>query len=387
VCRISGNGCSSVIEPTAGIGIAERRKEAKVKISMNNKQRARRNKTIELSHDEKRFYRKNLISLSKKVSVEEILGKTICQDMEEAARFLPDAFADLLFLDPPYNLNKEFRGRKFRKTSQERYAVLLETWLKPLIRLLKPTASVYLCSDWRAGAAVQMTAEKYFIVRNRITWEREKGRGAKKNWKNTSKDIWFCTVSDDYVFHANAVKLKRKVIAPYTCDEGRPKDWGREPDGDFRLTAPSNLWTDLTVPFWSMPENTEHPTQKPEKLLAKIILASTNEGDIVLDPFLGSGTTSAAAKKLNRNYVGIEQDETYCCLSEKRLELAETEKAIQGYAEGVFWERNSRPSGKSSLSKDKAAMKAMFFLEHADGAEAAQRLYWIRQAGMSRIKD
>ena len=90
-----------------------------------------------------------------------------------------------------------------------------------------------------------------------------------------------------------------------------------------------------------MPENTDHPTQKPEKLLAKIILASSNVGDVVLDPFMGSGTTSVVAKKTGRNYVGIERDLAYCCLSEKRLAIASENPAIQGYAEGVFWERNS----------------------------------------------
>ncbi|MBC6436436.1 site-specific DNA-methyltransferase, partial [Nostoc sp. HG1] len=92
---------------------------------------------------------------------------------------------------------------------------------------------------------------------------------------------------------------------------------------------------------WSMPENTDHPTQKPEKLLAKIILASSNMGDVVLDPFMGSGTTSVVAKKTGRNYVGIERDLGYCCLAEKRLAIAAENPAIQGYAEGVFWERNA----------------------------------------------
>ncbi len=307
------------------------------------KQRAEQNRTIDLTETEKQMFSKRLIHLDRPVFVKEILNTTICQDMEEACEFLPDAFVDLLFMDPPYNLNKEFNGKAFKKGSQEQYAALLEGWLRPLVRLLKTTASVYICSDWNACGAVQTVAEKYFTIRHRITWEREKGRGAKSNWKNCSEDIWFCTVSDDYVFNAEAVKLKRKVIAPYTHPDGSPKDWSREPDGPFRLTAPSNLWTDLTVPFWSMPENTEHPTQKPEKLLAKIILASSNPAEIVLDPFLGSGTTSVVAKKLYRHYIGIEIDRRYACLAEKRLQLAETDKAIQGYWDGVFWERNSLP--------------------------------------------
>jgi site-specific DNA-methyltransferase (adenine-specific) len=182
----------------------------------------------------------------------------------------------------------------------------------------------------------------YFLPQNRITWEREKGRGAKSNWKNCSEDIWFFTVSDDYFFNVEAVKMRRQVIAPYTDGNGAPKDWEETKNGRFRVTHPSNLWTDLTVPYWSMPENTDHPTQKPEKLLAKIILASSREGDLVFDPFNGSGTTTVVAKKLGRSYLGVEVDETYCCLAQKRLELASSDRTIQGYVDGVFWERNSR---------------------------------------------
>jgi site-specific DNA-methyltransferase (adenine-specific) len=146
-------------------------------------------------------------------------------------------------------------------------------------------------------------------------------------------------MSDNYYFNVDAVKIKRKVIAPYKNGDGEPKDWVETEDGKYRVTHPSNLWTDITIPFWSMPENTDHPTQKPEKLVAKIILASSKPNDVVFDPFLGSGTTSVVAKKLDRKYVGIEIDELYCCLAEKRLEMAQ--ESIQGYSDGVFWERNS----------------------------------------------
>jgi len=103
-----------------------------------------------------------------------------------------------------------------------------------------------------------------------------------------------------------------------------------------------------------MPENTEHPTQKPEKLLAKIILASTNKRDLVFDPFVGSGTTAVVAKKLGRKYVGVEIDEVYSSLALKRLDIAETDKKIQGYEDGVFWERNTlSEQAKSKKSKVK----------------------------------
>ncbi len=299
-----------------------------------------RNKTITLTNTERLKFKKHLLELKTQATVSYVLGVTINQSINDASEFLPEKFVDLLFLDPPYNLTKKFNTNTFRATSHNEYAEWMYSWLSKLVRVLKPTAAIYICGDWRSSRAIQEIAEKYFIVRNRITWEREKGRGAKANWKNASEDIWFCTMSEEFTFNLDAVKLKRKVIAPYT-NNGKPKDWKKSDQGNFRLTHPSNLWSDLTVPFWSMSENTEHPTQKPEKLLAKIILASTKKDDVVFDPFLGSGTTSVVAKKLGRKYVGIEIDEKFASISEKRLAMADKDSTIQGFVDGVFWERNS----------------------------------------------
>jgi site-specific DNA-methyltransferase (adenine-specific) len=304
--------------------------------------RAPRNRTIALSDEEHRRCRTRLVRLQGKCTVADVIDRTICQDIGHVLDLLPANWVDLLVVDPPYNLSKSFSDSvAFSQRSVAEYEAWLESWLPKLARTLKISASVYICGDWRSSAAIQRVAEKLFIVRNRITWEREKGRGSSRNWKNCSEDVWFCTVSDQYVFNAESVKLRRRVIAPYTNASGEPKDWQQTQDGQYRMTHASNLWTDLTVPFWSMRENTDHPTQKPEKLVAKIVLASSREGDVVLDPFLGSGTTSVVAKKLRRHYVGIEVDERYCCLAEHRLDLAEADQSIQGYSGGTFWERNT----------------------------------------------
>lgn len=305
------------------------------------KQKAPRNRTIVLEKEDSTKYRRNLIQFNSKTKLENIENKIICGDAFKVIEQLPENKFDLLFADPPYNLTKNFGKNSFKETSIEEYEIWLDSWMKNCVRLLKPNASIYICGDWRSASGIQRIGMKYFTLRNRITWEREKGRGAKTNWKNSSEDIWFFTMSDDYYFDVEAVKLKRKVIAPYK-ENGKPKDWEEGKDGNFRLTSPSNLWTDLSVPFWSMPENTEHPTQKPEKLMAKIILASTQENDLILDPFSGSGTTAVTAKKLKRNFTAIEADENYCLLTEKRLEMAENDKTIQGFSDGVFWERNSQ---------------------------------------------
>ena len=320
--------------------------------------RAPANRTMTLSDEELRRCRGSLARFDVPVTVEEVRNKLVCQDIFEVLPNLPDRSVDLMFADPPYNLTKSFNERKFKKTSTEEYAEWLDSWLSQTVRLLKPAASIYICGDWRCSAAIHRVGEKYFTAHNRITWEREKGRGAKSNWKNCSEDIWFFTVSDDYHFDVDAVMLKRQVIAPYTDHNGAPKDWTENGDGRFRLTHPSNIWTDLTVPYWSMPENTNHPTQKPEKLLAKIILASSREGDLVFDPFNGSGTTTVVAKKLGRDYLGVEIDETYCCFAQKRLELASTDNSIQGYADGVFWERNTLSKQRRSNHKGTQAQSS-----------------------------
>jgi len=304
------------------------------------KNRAGRNRTIELTAEEKTELKKKLLF----ADCLEMLpheNALICSDLLQALPKLPDAFADLIIIDPPYNLTKDFNGTKFAARSNNEYQAYLESWFPLVCAKLKPSGSLYMCGDWKCTAALQTTIEKQLTIMNRITWQREKGRGAKANWKNGMEDIWFAVKNpDDYYFDVEAVKQKRRVLAPYRKD-GVPKDWQKSEEGNFRLTHPSNFWDDITVPFWSMPENTDHPTQKPEKLYAKLILASSRPGDIVFDPFAGSGTTAVVAKKLGRRWCSVELNEEYALLTAKRLQKADTDKSIQGYSDGVFWERNT----------------------------------------------
>lgn len=299
------------------------------------------NKTIDLTVEEGKVYLDRCIKVDDRTDVESILDKTLLGDTFEILSFMPEKFIDLLIVDPPYNIDKDFHGNKFKKSEDIIYEEYTKEWIEKILPLLKSTASVYVCCDWKSSIVIAGVLKKYFYIQNRITWQREKGRGALSNWKNGMEDIWFATMSKDYTFNVEAVKSRRRVIAPYKVD-GKPKDWEETLEGNFRNTYPSNFWDDISIPYWSMPENTAHPTQKPEKLLAKLILASSNEEDIVFDPFLGSGSTSVCAKKLGRHYVGIEQNEQYCIWAEKRLESANIDKRIQGYEDGVFWERNTK---------------------------------------------
>ena len=302
--------------------------------------KAPKNKTIDLSVEEGAEYLARCIRVEAPAALNEVLDRTILGDCLAVLPLLPRGIADLLIADPPYNLDKDFHGSRFSRMDDAAYEAYTRQWLDAALPCLKPNSSVYVCCDWRSSAVIGRVLESRLHVRNRITWQREKGRGAKKNWKNSMEDIWFATVSEDYSFDADAVRQRRRVLAPYR-DKGQPKDWQETKDGRFRDTAPSNFWDDISIPYWSMPENTAHPTQKPEKLMAKLVLASCPKGGTVLDPFLGSGSSAVTAKKLGRHFVGIEQNPRYCVWCEKRLELAERNPGIQGYADGVFWERNT----------------------------------------------
>ena len=301
---------------------------------------APRNRSLRLTPEDEIRLAPQLSCLQGTASPGELIDKVYQQDLFEVLPLLPHSWVDLLILDPPYNLAKRFNGHTFEKRSVDDYSAWMRSWFEFLVPMLKPSASIYVCGDWLTSASIYPVLKEFCIVRNRITWEREKGRAAKANWKNCSEDIWLATVSGDYVFNRDAVQIKRRVMAPYRVS-GRPKDWKEEEQGRFRLTHPSNFWSDITVPFWSMPENTEHPTQKPEKLMAKLVLASSREGGVVFDPFLGSGTTAVVCRKLGRRFVGIEMDRHYALCALKRLEMVGQQPQIQGYRDGIFWERNA----------------------------------------------
>ncbi|MDD3153806.1 MAG: DNA methyltransferase [Victivallaceae bacterium] len=308
---------------------------------MTNSSKPSRNRTLTLSPGEEQRLRPRIGQAQSELPIDACDGRVFFGSVPEVLDFFPDHFVDLLILDPPYNLDKRFGEVAFHQKSMQEYAQYLDNILRRLLRLLRPTASIYLCGDWKCSPAGYEVLSRYFQVRNRITWEREKGRGAMSNWKNCSEDILFATVGTHYTFCADAVRLRRRVIAPYRTAEGAPKDWTQGESGKFRDTMPSNFWSDLTIPYWSMPENTAHPTQKPEKLLAKLILASSRPGEMVFDPFLGSGTTAVVARKLNRRFCGIDCNEEYLLWALRRLELAERFPRIQGYDNGIFYERNT----------------------------------------------
>lgn len=320
---------------------------------MTEKTRATRNRTLTVSEFEIPTLEKLILSANeiKSSFTDDCI---INANLYDCLDYIPNEYFNLIIVDPPYNLDKDFHGKKFSSMKSELYEDYLRSWFYKVCDKLSPSGTLYMCGDWKCTSSMQRVIEERLTVINRITWQREKGRGAKSNWKNAMEDIWFAVKNpQDYYFDVESVKMKRKVIAPYKV-EGKPKDWEKTESGNFRITYPSNFWDDISIPFWSMPENTDHPTQKPEKLYAKLILASTKPGDKIFDPFLGSGTSAVVANKLGRNYCGIEINREYCLWAVKRLINSISDKSIQGYAEGIFWERNSLADQKANKSTKKS---------------------------------
>ena len=301
------------------------------------KERASMNRTITLSDDERKTYQDYI---SDHFELNE--NSVICGDFAKINNQIPDEYFDLILLDPPYNLTKKYGENIFKSMTDAEYIEYILFILKECLKKLKPSGTMYVCGDWKTSylqrkALEHCENEMLCDVINRITWSRDKGRGSEKNWKNNIEDIYMVVKSkDQYTFNINDVKIRKTVLATYRDKNGNNKDWEETEEGKFRMTCSSNIWFDITVPFWSMAENTDHPTQKSEKLYAKLILASSNKGDNIYEPFAGVFTGCVTAAKLGRNWVGVEFENEYCLLGQKRLVLAEINKNIQGYEDGIF---------------------------------------------------
>ena len=298
------------------------------------------NRTLTLTESDYKLYRS-------KIEVQDELGqelrnKIIKGDVLEILTKFNDNKFNLIIIDPPYNLSKNFGDVNFEQKSYEDYWEYMNSWLNECVNKLAPNGTMYICSDWKTSPIIYNVLRSYehddrCYIMNRITWARDKGRGSEKNWKNNIEDIYMVVKDkNDYVFNADKVKIQKRVLAPYKDKNGNNKDWEDTEEGAMRMTYCSNIWNDITIPFWSMPENTPHPTQKSEKLYARLILASSNEDDLIFEPFAGVCTAGVVAQKLNRRSISIEIDEKWCMYGLKRLDLAKLNPKIQGYEEGIF---------------------------------------------------
>lgn len=244
--------------------------------------------------------------------------KIVMGDALAALETIADQSVDLIFIDPPYNIGKNFNGYRDKWHDDQDYIDWCHQWLGLSINKLKPTGSLYVMTSTRFMPHFDIFLQNKIDILSRIVWYYDSsGVQAKKYYGSLYEPLLFC-VKDKrkYVFNADAILVeartgaKRKLI-----------DYRKNPPQVYNSKkVPGNVWEFPRVRY-RMGEYENHPTQKPVALLERIIKASSNEGDLVLDPFSGTFTTSFVAKQLGRRSIGIELQEAYVKIGLRRLGL------------------------------------------------------------------
>ena len=153
------------------------------------KDRSKNNRTIIINDDERSSLEQQICTLDNLNN--QYVNSIVNADLMQSIDKIPNEIADLIIIDPPYNLTKNFNGLVFQSTSNQEYIEYLRTWFYKVCDKLKPNGTLYMCGDWKCTSALQTVMDEKLTILNRITWQREKGRGAKNNWKNGMEDIWF----------------------------------------------------------------------------------------------------------------------------------------------------------------------------------------------------
>ncbi len=254
----------------------------------------------------------------------EVLGndkhKIIYADALEALRTLPDNSVDLIFADPPYNIGKNFNGKIEKWDTEESYLEWCYEWLDLCVQKLKLNGSFYVMTATQFMPYFDIHLRKKLTILSRLVWYYDSsGVQAKKYYGSMYEPILFCVKDkNNYTFNTNDILVEAKTGAKRKLIDYRkavPTVYNSE-------KVPGNVWEFSRVRY-RMDEYENHPTQKPISLLERIIKASSNEGDLVLDPFSGTFTTCFVAKELNRKSIGIELQDEYVKIGLRRLQLAE----------------------------------------------------------------
>lgn len=251
-----------------------------------------------------------------------LLNKIHFFDCFQLMAQIPNDSVDLVVVDPPYGIGY---GKWDCFESQAIFLLFCHRWLYECFRVLKPEGTMW--SFMGAANAIEFVPilRNYGNVHleNWVVWARQKGRMSSKHLKSSREDIFHITKSKKFTW--NNLKVLREVICPYMKD-GKPRGWFIDENGKrVRWTGLGNVWT-YTSPFWkSKTDKLIHSAQKPFLVIERLVLLSSNKGDVVLDPFSGSGITAVVCEKTKRNYICIENDKEYYSSSVSRLETFRNE--------------------------------------------------------------
>lgn len=232
------------------------------------------------------------------------VNRLICGDATKEMMNIPDSSVDLIIADPPYNLGKNYGNNRDARTKNE-YEAFTHAWLSQAVRLLKPTGSIYVFMGVRFISKLFSMLEDDFCLHFNgwITWHYTQGMGRKKGFSPRHEDILYFNKGQKYTFNLDDVRIPQKYYRKRNNMAG---------------ANPGDVWQFSHVHYCSA-ERENHPTQKPEALIERMIRASSNTGDLVLDPFSGSGTTCRVASVLSRDWIGIDVNPEYVVTSQKRI--------------------------------------------------------------------
>jgi site-specific DNA-methyltransferase (adenine-specific) len=243
--------------------------------------------------------------------------------LEVLSNEVPDNTMDLIFVDPPYNIGKNFNGHKDRWATDEDYLNWCYKWIDLCISKLKSNGSMYIMTSTQFMPFFDIYIRKKLTILSRLVWYYDSsGVQAKKYYGSMYEPILFCVKNpDNYTFNADDILVEAKTGA-----KRKLIDYRKNPPQVYSSEkVPGNVWEFARVRY-RMDEYENHPTQKPIALLERIIKASSNVGDKILDPFSGTFTTSFVAKQLGRKSIGIELQEEYVKIGLRRLQLAQEYK-------------------------------------------------------------
>lgn len=229
---------------------------------------------------------------------------------------IPDESIDLIFVDPPYNIGKDFAGRKDKWKTDEEYLNWCYKWIDLCIQKLKPTGAFYVMTSTQFMPYFDLYIRQKMTILSRIVWTYDSsGVQAKKYFGSLYEPILFCVKDkDNYTFNADDIMVEAK-----TGSKRKLIDYRKNPPQPYKNEkVPGNVWDFCRVRY-RMEEYENHPTQKPISLLERIVKASSNIGDLILDPFCGTFTTGYVAKEHNRDFIGIEIQEDYYKIGLRRL--------------------------------------------------------------------
>lgn len=275
--------------------------------------------------------------------------KIIQGDSLKELQKIEDESIDLIFADPPYNIGKNFNGHMDKWETDELYLEWCYKWLDLCIQKLKPNGSFYVMTSTQFMPFFDIFLRDKLTILSRISWYYDSsGVQAKKYFGSMYEPILFCVKdSKNYTFNANDILVEAK-----TGSKRKLIDYRKNPPQVYNSKkVPGNVWEYPRVRY-RMEEYENHPTQKPTALLERIIKASSNEGDVVMDPFSGTFTTSFVAKELGRKSIGIELQEDYVKIGLRRLNLQLEFKGEQLKREVKSFERSKvkNPQGQESLT-------------------------------------